>query len=67
MGIAAATNAVSVTATHTRPEQENAGLARLWPSLIAAWTRRLDRRIEDDLRWLDHAGVLDDFRRATHG
>jgi hypothetical protein len=37
----------------------------LWPSLIAAWTRRLDRRIEDDLRWLDHAGVREDFRSAS--
>ncbi len=42
-------------------------LSRLWPSLTAAWTRRLDRRIEDDLQGLDHAGVLEDFRRASRG
>jgi hypothetical protein len=39
----------------------------LWPSLSGAWTRRLEQRIEDDLRWLGHTGVLEDFRSASRG
>ena len=46
---------------------ETAHRSRLWPSLTAVWTRRLDQRIEDDLRWLDHGGALEDFRRASRG
>jgi hypothetical protein len=40
---------------------------RLWPALFAKWTERLDRRIEADLRWLDHTGVLEDCRRSSGG
>ena len=48
-------------------ERETASPSGLWPSLLAVWTRRLDQQIEDDLRWLDHAGAQEDFRRASRG
>ena len=51
----------------SRERQGTTGLTRLWRSLIARWTRRLDRQIVADLDWLDHPGVRDDFRGATHG
>jgi len=41
--------------------------AWLWQRLSDAWLRRLERRIEHDLRWLDHDGVSADFRRASRG
>lgn len=47
--------------------REAAQPRRLWPWLLAAWTRRLDQRIDDNLRWLDHNGVREDFRRAKRG
>ena len=40
------------------------GPVRLCRVLVDAWLRHLERRIEDDLRWLDHDGVSEDFRRA---
>ena len=67
MDIAATTVPVATIRATARPERASAHRSRLWPSLIAAWTRRLDRRIEDDLRWLDHAGALEDLRRASRG
>ena len=39
---------------------------RLWSVLAGHWLRRLDRRIEADLQWLDHEGVLADHRRACN-
>ncbi len=66
MSIAATTCPVAATMlADARLEVETARPAQLWPSLIAAWTRRMDRRIEDDLRWLDRAP--EDFRSASHG
>jgi hypothetical protein len=41
------------------------GPVRLCRVLVDAWLRRLERRIEDDLRWFDHDGVSDDFRPAS--
>jgi hypothetical protein len=43
------------------------GLTRLWRSLLARWTGRLERRIEADLQWLDHPGVREDYRGASRG
>jgi hypothetical protein len=50
-----------------RPDQGATGLTLLWRALIARWTGRLERRIEMDLQWLDHPGVLDDYRGASRG
>lgn len=66
MSIAATTDPVAAMRPDERP-QEVARPSRVWSSLIAVWTRHLDRRIEDDLRWLDHAGALEDFRSASRG
>ncbi len=66
MDIAAPTDLATIPAT-ARLERETARRSRLWPSLTALWMRRLDQRIEDDLRWLDHGGSLEDFRRASRG
>lgn len=57
---------VPADAMHADPRRERGatGLTRLWRSLIARWTGRMERRIEADLRWLDHPGVLDDHRGA---
>ncbi len=52
---------------NARPEQAAVRSMGLWPSLSEAWTRRLEQRIEDDLRWLGHTGVLEDFRSASRG
>ena len=60
---ATAEQAVAVEAS-AHPEQSPRP-SRLWPQLIATWTRRLDRRIEQDLLWLDHGGLLEDFRSAS--
>jgi hypothetical protein len=64
-----ATACPAAAAIHANARLEGAPArpSRLWPSLIAAWTRGIDRRIEDDLRWLDHASVLEDFRSASRG
>jgi hypothetical protein len=67
MNIAATKVPVAIIPATARAELANAQGSGLWPSLIAAWTRRLDRRIEDDLRWLDHPGALEDHRRASRG
>jgi hypothetical protein len=67
MSIAATTDPVAAMRPDERPEEEATGPSRLWSSLIAVWTRHLDRRIEADLRWLDHAGALEDFRSASRG
>ncbi|HME20920.1 MAG TPA: hypothetical protein VKI44_06100 [Acetobacteraceae bacterium] len=40
---------------------------RLRRVLVDARLRRLERRIEDDLRRLDHDGVSEDYRRASRG
>ena len=60
---------VPVDAMHAnlKWEQGTTGLTRLWRSLIAKWTGRLERPIEADLDWLDHPGVREDFRGATRG
>jgi hypothetical protein len=65
MNISATTASLAAVGANTRPVQATARTMRLWPSLTAAWTRRLDQRIEDDLRWLDHAGVMADFRSTS--
>jgi hypothetical protein len=67
MNIAATTEPVAAIPGNARLEQETVYPPRLWLSIIAAWTRHLDRRIEEDLRWLDHPGALEDFRRASRG
>jgi hypothetical protein len=43
------------------------GPVRLCRVLVDAWLRRLERRIVDDLRWLDHDGLREDFRRSSRG
>jgi hypothetical protein len=68
MSTAATTGlAAAAVPADARSEPETVHLSRLWPHLMAAWARRLDRRIEDDLRWLDHPGALEDFRSASRG
>ena len=67
MDIAAATDPVATVRATARPERETANPSRLWPSLIAGWMRHLDRRIDDDLSWFDHAGASEDIRRASRG
>ena len=67
MGTAAITDPVTAVRANARLQREAAQPLRLWPSLLAAWTRRLDQRIDDNLRWLDHDGVREDFRRAKRG
>jgi hypothetical protein len=66
MNIALTTDFTAMGAK-VRPEHAPARTMRLWPSLSAAWTRHLEQRIEDDLNWLGHTGVLEDFRSASHG
>lgn len=46
-------------------EREKPMPARLWRSLSERWLHRLDRRVADDVRWLEHDGVLEDVRRAS--
>ena len=58
MDIAAPTDQVATIACDARLARETASRSRLWPSLTAAWTRRLDQRIDDDLSWFDHGGAL---------
>ncbi len=60
---------VPADAMHAIPRQEQGagGLTRLWRALIARRAARLERRIEADLEWLDHAGVREDFRGASRG
>ena len=60
---------VPADAMHVIPRQERGagGLTRLWRSLIARRAGRLERRIEADLEWLDHPGIREDFRGASHG
>ena len=41
--------------------------ARFWRILVDARRGRLERRIEEHLRWLDHDGVSEDYRRAKRG
>ena len=64
MNVTATAEQVTAVQTGAHPQQ-SARTSRLWPQLIATWTRRLDRRIEQDLRWLDHGGLLEDFRSAS--
>lgn len=40
---------------------------RLWQSLSDAWLHRMERRVAADIRALDHAGVLEDYRSASRG
>jgi hypothetical protein len=65
MDIAATTDPLAAIRVNARPKDAAARPSRLWSSLVAVWTRHLDRQIEDDLRWLDHAGALEDFRSAS--
>jgi hypothetical protein len=67
MSIAATSDPAAVMRADARLEDATARPSRLWSLLIAGWSRRLDRQIEDDLRWLDHAGALEDFRSASRG
>jgi hypothetical protein len=60
-------NSVTAMPANAQPERGTANPPRLWSSLVAAWTRRLDRQIEQELRWLDHGGVMEDFRSASRG
>jgi hypothetical protein len=66
MTIAATTDRLAFT--HQSPQLRRGRVhpSRWWPAPIAAWQRRLDQQIENDLRWLGHAEVLEDFRRASH-
>lgn len=67
MSMSATTNALAAASEAARRDRDVFATRRLWPSLLLWWTQRLDARIEQDLRWLDHAGVLDDHRRASRG
>ena len=51
---------IAASRAKARLERVTDSPLRLWPSLTAAWTRRLDRRIEDDLRWLDPGPSVED-------
>jgi hypothetical protein len=66
MNVTATAEQVAAVQTSAHQKRQDTRPSRLWPQLIAAWTSRLDRRIEQDLRWLDHGGVIEDFRRASH-
>jgi hypothetical protein len=65
MNVTATAEQVATVQASAGPKRQSPRLSRLWPQLIATWTRRLDRRIEQDLRWLDHSGLLEDFRSAS--
>jgi hypothetical protein len=65
MNVTATAEQVATVRASAQPKRPNTRPSRLWPQLIAAWTSRLDRRIEQDLCWLDHGGVIEDFRRAS--
>ena len=52
MNIAATTEPVAAIPGNARLDNRPPYPPRLWLSMIAAWTRHLDRRIEEDLRWL---------------
>ena len=62
---AAAANPTSTIRAATK--QGSLVPVRLWQSLTDAWLRHLDRRVGTDVRWLDHDGVAEDFRSASHG
>jgi hypothetical protein len=66
METAAITDAVDALRADARLDG-TASPSRLWPSMITAWTGRLDRRIEDDLGRLDRAGAQKDLRSASRG
>lgn len=67
MDIAAATDPVAPVHADAPPERDTPDPPRLWPSLIAGWMRHLDRRIDEDMRWFDHAGATKEIRRASGG
>jgi hypothetical protein len=67
MDIATTTDSLTAARAPARLERVTVHPSRLWPALIAAWTRHLDRRVEIDVRRLDHAGALEDFRSASRG
>jgi hypothetical protein len=52
---------------HAGLERERGHPSRLWSSLVAGWTRHLDRQIEEDLRWFDIAGPREDIRGTSRG
>jgi hypothetical protein len=39
----------------------------LFRYLTDCWLRRCAEKVERDIRWLGHDGVLADFSRASHG
>jgi hypothetical protein len=53
--------------TQVRPERERGRPSRLWSSLVAGWTRHLDRRIDEDLRWFDITDSREDIRGTSRG
>ena len=67
METAAITDPVEALRADARRDGATGTASRLWPSMIIAWTLRLDRRIEDDICWVDYAGALKDFRSASRG
>ena len=67
MDIARTADPAAAACVSALPERQRGRPSWLWPSLVAGWTRHLDRRIEDDLRWFDLAGSREDIRRASRG
>lgn len=41
--------------------------ARLWPTLSDLWMRWERRHVEQELRWLGHEGLQEDYRLARRG
>jgi hypothetical protein len=67
MNVSAMASSGAMAQATVRLEPQAARPSGLWSSLAMAWTRRLDRRVEEDLCWLGHSGVLEDFQRASCG
>lgn len=67
MGVSATSHSLIAAGTQARRAWGAPFPFRPWSALITRWTQRLDRQIEADLRWLDHPGVLDDYRSASRG
>jgi hypothetical protein len=65
MDFAAIMDPARTARAHVPPQGTAARRVALWPSLIAEWTRHLDRQIENELRWMDRAGAEEDSRSAS--
>lgn len=58
---------VAIIRAEARLERGRPMPTRLWRRLSGILLDRLDQRVTRDVSWLQHEGVLEDFRRASGG